>query len=282
MLLNEIFSKKKSVSVLEQMNQLIAEADRPDPKRTAFKDPKAVDLDSIFGPGKTSSPIVPSSNRAPNADQPQKGNATKTRAGSAKTRQAASGVNVDDRSAELLAQLHASGMKDDREIEPKTPGTDVAIKGNDVANRSTELSLDGVEPEWHNVKDLPGYMSSAIRAMGRQIFAPLTLTDIEDIDVLANVNGSGPNSDEEIRQVGAYLRRKATRNTEAELDFNQSVLRGYKADIQIWVDGSTEYLTVKDHAGHYIYSWPLSDSKSFDLFKSGVAPGLSQDRTRLK
>jgi len=64
------------------------------------------------------------------------------------------------------------------------------------------------------------------------------------------------------------------------MDFNETVLRGYKADIQIWTAGDTEFLTVKDHAGHYIYSWPTEDSKNFNLFK-GIKKGIGTNRNRL-
>lgn len=245
---------------LKNMSQLIVEAKRPTKTRTAGE----VDLDSIFGSPRKVNPLAPSG-------EPQSPDVSRSpelkRAGRSATQRAAAGVRLDPRSQELLGNLEASGLQDDREVRPRRPGTELARQSRDLATRSTDISTEQGEPSWHKIEDLPGYMKSAIRAMGRQIFSPLTNTDIEDIDVIANLGGSGPNADEELRVVGSYLRRNGTRDVQAEMDFNQTVLRGYKADIQLWKAGGREYLTVKDHAGHYIYSWPEEDSKSFNLMR---------------
>lgn len=264
---------KESVSPLKQWNELIFEADKPKPTKTKLGD--EVNLDDLFGTHHFHAPA--SSNKPKTVNLKQ--------AGSQRTRQAVSGVQMDQQSNDLLGQLDQSGLEDDRpmrqraniamgEPEPKPPGTDVARRGTDV-------STEGAEPNWHKIEDLPGYMKSAVRAIGRKVFAPMTNTDIEDIDIIANLNGSGPNDDEELRQVGAYLRRNGQRQAEAEMDFNQTVLQGYKADIQIWTAADREFLTVKDHAGHYIYSWPAEDSKNFNLFK-GMKKGIGTERNRLK
>lgn len=192
------------------------------------------------------------------------------RANRNETRNATQNVTIDQQSSDLLSQLQNSDIRDTKirnDIEPKQPGTDIATRSTDLKTTNSNLSTQLNEPTWHKVENLPGYMSSAIRGIGRQMFSPITNTDIEDIDIIANVNSSGPNTDTELQTVGSYLKKYGTRNTEAELDFNQSVLSGYRADIQIWTADDREFLTVKDHAGQYIYSWPKSDSKNFNLFK---------------
>ena len=252
MLLLEIF-KQRTVHNLHSMHQLITEArkTKTQTQNTAddlFRERPNYELDAT----------------RPTRDVELK------RASRNQTKQETSNIRLDQHSANLLSQLDQSGLRDDRypdDIPPRRPGTEIATRNTDIATRSNDLSTEMGEPNWHRIENLPGYMKSAIRAMGRQVFAPLTNTDIEDIDVIANVMGSGPNSDTELKLVGSYLRQNGTRDTEAELDFNRTVLQGYKADIQIWTAADKEYLTVKDHAGHYIYSWPKSDSKNFNLFR---------------
>lgn len=85
------------------------------------------------------------------------------------------------------------------EIEPKTPGTELAIVSKEIR------AAGQVEPEWHEVKNLPGYMSSGIRKIGRAVFAPFTNTPIKNIQVLANVSGQGPNETKELNAVAGYL-----------------------------------------------------------------------------
>lgn len=268
---------KESINPLSKWNKLLFEADRPKPTKTNQRD---ANLDDLLNDRPFNAPSNRSGTR----------NVQKQQAGRDRTRQDVSGVRMDQRSSDFLNQIDQSGLEDDRPArtrntmgrpEPRPPGTEVAIRGQDLANRNTQLSTDLTEPNWHKIEDLPGYMKSGIRAIGRAIFGPLTNTDIEDIDVIANVNGSGPNSDEEIRQVGAYLRRHGTRQSETEMDFNRTVLQGYRADCQIWVVDDTEFMTVKDHAGHYIYSWPTSDSKNFNLF-GDAHHGIENTRNRLR
>lgn len=269
---------KESASPLAKWNQLIFEADKPKPTKTQSDE---VNMDDIFNTSHFNAPT----------NRPKSGNVQKKQAGSAKTKQAVSGIQMDQRSNDLLNQLDQSGLEDDRPArarnttggipEPKPPGNEVAVRGQNISKRGTDISTDAAEPNWHKIEDLPGYMKSAVRAIGRKVFEPLTNTDIEDIDVIANLNGSGPNTDEELKLVGSYLKRNGTRQSEAEIDFNQTVLRGYKADVQIWTAGDLEFLTVKDFQGQYIYSWPVSDSKNFNLFK-GLKKGIGTERNRLR
>lgn len=275
MLLNEVRSPYQIGRYLCEMHQLF-EAGEKSKTQTKMNLGNEVNLDDLFNPKPKHNIAAAKQNR----------NVELKKANREQTQRAVGNVRMDDRSASFLSQIANSDLEDDRPArtrtpdvrpEPKTPGQELARTGNALSNTSTELTKKGVpEPNWHQVENLPGYMVSAIRAIGRRIFSPLTNTDMEDIDILANVNGSGPNSDEEIKLVGGYLRANGQRNFEGEMDFNQSVLQGYKADIQLWVAGDREYLTVKDHAGQYIYSWPLTDSKSFDLMGSSGQKRLTK------
>lgn len=275
MLLQEVRNPYQLGRYLCEMNLLI-EAGEKTKTQSKMNLGSEVNLDDLFNPKPTHNIAAAKQSR----------NVELKKANREQTQRAVGNVRMDDRSKSFLSQIANSDLEDDRPArtrapdarpEPRTSGQDLARTGNALSNTSTDLAKKTPpEPNWHQVENLPGYMVSAIRAIGRRIFSPLTNTDMEDIDILANVNGSGPNTDEELKVVGGYLRANGQRNVEGEMDFNQSVLQGYKADIQLWTAGDREYLTVKDHAGHYIYSWPLSDSKSFDLMGSSGQKRLTK------
>lgn len=275
MLLNEVRNPFQIGRYLCEMHQLF-EAGEKSKTQTKMNFGNEVNLDDLFSPKPKHNIAAAKQNR----------NVELKRATKDQTARAVGNVRMDDRSQSFLSQIANSDLEDDRPArtrtpdarpEPKTPGQELARTGNSLANTSTDLAKKGIpEPNWHQVENLPGYMVSAIRAIGRRIFSPLTNTDMEDIDILANVNGSGPNTDAEIKLVSGYLQTNGQRNFEGEMDFNQSVLQGYKADIQLWVAGDREYLAVKDHAGQYIYSWPLTDSKSFDVMGSSGQKRLTK------
>ena len=54
-----------------------------------------------------------------------------------------------------------------------------------------------VTARFHSVENLPGYLDDAIRMMGQKVFASLTATPIEEINVLANLGDQGPNEQNE-------------------------------------------------------------------------------------
>jgi hypothetical protein len=147
---------------------------------------------------------------------------------------------------------------DNAGLGDEEPGTEVGFQ----QKVGTAVSTDtGIEPEWHMVKHLPGYLASGIRSMGRAVFAPFTNTPIENIQVVANVGGTGPNSNEEVNAVGSYLVQHGQRNTEAELEFRDHI-PDYTAKLKVYTALGHTFMLVKDFGGNYIYSWPTSDEKA--------------------
>lgn len=127
---------------------------------------------------------------------------------------------------------------------------------------STSLLAAGMQnPDFHQVKNLPGYMMSGIRFIGRKVFSPFTNTKLEDISVIANLNNSGPNTEAELNAVANFLRTHATRNPKYELSFFEKI-PGYNAEALLYAYANYTFLVVKDHAGHYIYAWPSTDNKN--------------------
>jgi len=62
-----------------------------------------------------------------------------------------------------------------------------------------------VTARFHSVENLPGYLDDAIRMMGQKVFATLTATPINEINVLANLGDQGPNEQRELNAVAGMV-----------------------------------------------------------------------------
>jgi hypothetical protein len=165
-------------------------------------------------------------------------------------------LNLDDQMPDEEVRRHA-GITQGQDPEPKTPSTA-------LARISTEIARAGeVYPEWHQVRHLPGYFQRAIRSLGRQVFGSITTTPIEEIQVLASLGDSGPNTSREINAVTDWLRKNGVRDRDGEIDFQQSI-PGYDAEFFIYRTQNMTFMLVKDFAGNYIYNWPSSDEKRLE------------------
>src|SRR5271154_2806382 len=278
---------------------------KPQSKTGTKERTKINDLDDLLSGPKSKGSLTKPEPKA----EPKAGSAAKLKqAGAEKTRFKAASASIDaSKAPEFNAdELDTSQEMDDDEAavhaghstahstthhtktpghvpEPKpvTPNMLPAVISKAMAKMSNDVA--NIEPEWHMVKHLPGYMSKAIRALGRQVFAPFTSTKIEDIQVVANVGG-GPNTEAEVNAVSRYVSGHGTRDKVAELAF-QKVLPDYKAQVVSYNCEGITFFMVKDFAGHYIYAWPEIDSK--DVGGTGHAglehakqarAGLTHDR----
>lgn len=166
--------------------------------------------------------------------------------------------SIDHTEQDIISDEEAmrrAGVTTGAEPKPPTPTTLPAVINKQIAIHGE------VVPEWHMVKHLPGYLSSAIRSIGRAVFAPFTRTPIEDIQVIATLGGQGPNEARELNAVSDFLRKNATRDREAEIIFHDKI-PDYGADIKVFKTSNITFMLVKDFAGHYIYAWPTSDEKA--------------------
>lgn len=203
------------------------------------------------------------------------------RANAAVTAQKAANVELPAEAQEKLSFLQRLGLEDpeisDEEaarnaaqitdtvagVRPRPTETDNLpatietlpdVINKEVAKRSS------VDPDWHQVKNLPGYLKSQIRALGRQVFGSFTSTKIEDIQIIADVGGNGPNSLRELNAVASWLKENGQRDTDGEINFQQSI-PDYDADFEIYNAKKFTFMIVKDEYGNYIYSWPTADNK---------------------
>jgi hypothetical protein len=244
---------------------------------------------------------VPAPAPKPQAEEPrqQKQASSGLRQASAdRTRERVGNVAVSPEMADKFSSMDMSGedtISDDQaRINAQTPGQvdpDLRLPNPNKTEQSTMPALiskalaktGGIDPEWHAVKHLPGYLQSGIRSIGRAVFAPFTKTPIEEIQVLANVNGSGPNDQEELDAVLGFLARSGARATEMEMEFHDKI-PDYRTQLRVYTALGHTFVTVKDFAGKYIYSWKTAEG---DLEKLRVQdqperPALGVDRPRLR
>lgn len=208
------------------------------------------------------------------------------RANDAVTAQKAANVELPASAGEKLSFLQRLGLEDDELTDEEAArnaaqitGTDTRTQTAGVLPRPTQTDnlpatietlpdvinkevgkQSSVEPEWHQVKNLPGYLKSQIRALGRQVFGSFTGTKIEDIQIIADVGGNGPNSLRELNAVAGWLKENGQRDTDGEINFQQSI-PDYGADFEIYTAKNFTFMVVKDEYGNYIYSWPSTDNK---------------------
>lgn len=151
--------------------------------------------------------------------------------------------------------------QDAGETEPRTTTQNLpAVIRTDLARIGKDLATDAdVNPEWHSIKHLPGFLNRKVRGMGQDIFSMFTRTAHQDIRTIANVNGQGPNTEEEIKTVLQWLMQNAEALPEADIDFGRG-MPGYKPQVREFRTENTRFHVVRDPAGWYIYAYPEEDA----------------------
>lgn len=187
------------------------------------------------------------------------------RSSAANTQQRTSITPGDDMRNWLNRIDRSQVAPDEDDVRPQEPETAnlPAIVGHDVARISNDLAdTANVNPEWHQLTNMPGFKDAAIRKIGKDIFKMFTNTPHEDILTIANLQGSGnPNSENEIRAVVGWLQQNADELPESELDYGH-VIPGYGNQVRVkeFRTENTRFHVVRDPMGHYIYAYPEADA----------------------
>ena len=258
------------------------EADRPsdgnDPRRKAAPRPAAtiepdvaykddLDWENMFDEPMSKGELSVGGSHGSMSTTNEPKNAPKMKLATAdKTRNAVAALTPTDAMRDMMSRINVPDdmmadepenpdLHDEVPDEPVNPNNVPAVISRAVA-ASGELSTD---PEFHQVKNLPGYISRTIRAMGRATFDAYTSTPIEDVTVIADLGGRGPNSNREVQSVANWLSNNAQKVDRASMDFGASI-PGYSAETLEYSTGDVRFLLVKDFAGRYIYAWPEVDS----------------------
>lgn len=236
--------------------------DLQEAKPTKTMDPTELDWETMFDEPTSKGELT----TPPKPDQKQELPKLK-QATAKKTASAMKGVAMSPEAGEKLAGLNIPDAA--LAAEPDLPLAGAAqvtadnlpvVLTNQLKKAGMEVGAQqGVDPEWHQVKNLPGYMSKQIRVLGRETFKPYTKTPIEDITVIANLMGQGPNTDREVSAVAQWLKTNGTEVDRATMDYGPT-MPGYSAETISYTVAGMRFLIVQDFMGGYIYAWPESDS----------------------
>jgi len=178
---------------------------------------------------------------------------------------------MDDRMAQLAQNKDLIYQYTDDEMTDLVPvddeeeeeGVGVTIEEPNTLPQEIRQDLrthGDVTARFHSVENLPGYLDDAIRMMGQKVFASLTATPIDEINVLANLGNQGPNEQRELNAVAGMVDTYGQRRGDYEMRFDR-ILPGYEADIRVYEYKDQIFCLVKDFAGSYIYSWPVENKK---------------------
>ena len=184
------------------------------------------------------------------------------------TLRATAGITPNERMRELLSRMR------EIDVDPEDAGYPIEEPTQNIVVRVDTENLPAVAdkalqaagtvtPTFHQVANLPGNMSRAIRTMGKQLFRMFTRTPTENVYMIGNVAGMGPNSSREMNAVGGYLRDKGENLGLGDLEFDQ-VIPGYNAQVNQFRANGIRWLVVRDEFGEYIYAWPEQDSVMFN------------------
>lgn len=205
------------------------------------------------------------------------------RASQADTLRATQRITPTQRMRDLMNRMQdIQGTDDAGYPEPETADVPAVSVDTDnlprVANQA--LQAAGVQnPQWHQVANLPGNMQRAVRMLGRALFGGLTSTPTEDIYMVGNVMGQGPNTAQEVSAVAAWIRANGRDLGRGDIDFAGSI-PGYQADIRTYDAAGIRWLMVQDEFGRYIYAWPRDHSRNLE--NSNEPARLSREPARLR
>lgn len=192
--------------------------------------------------------------------QKTKAKTPKLKTGTAQqTRNATANIQLPQSAHDKLSRMTVD-VGDEPEIPPQEEQFYMVIPETLPSVINSYLVDAGlVEPTWHQVRNLPGYMSQAIRALGRPLFRTQTRTSLEEIQCLANLMGQGPNTNREINAVLKWAQENCRDLGNGGIDFEGSI-PGYTADIHVYAGEDIRFLVVRDEYGGYVYAWPEQDS----------------------
>lgn len=168
----------------------------------------------------------------------------------------------DDHTARAMSRLQdlMHNVPDDDE-----PPVELEPRG-EPETAGALVRVGEVNPQWTRLGDMPMYILGPIRRLAKDLFAQYTDTPLEQIEVVGNFGGNGPNTDAEINSVSQWVLDHGQLESSDDVDFGQS-MPGYSAQTRLFTTGERDFLLVKDDHGKYVYSW-------------STAPALSQDKAQ--
>jgi hypothetical protein len=185
------------------------------------------------------------------------------KASAAGTANATRNVNIPAQGHDYLRNLNIEIDPDLAPYPDEEPRLDISTEVNTEnlpAVAGEAIAAAGMtSPEFHQVARLPGNMSAMIRQLGKKLFGSMTSTPTEQIYMIGNLGGQGPNTRQEVNAVANFVRENGDDMGPGDIDFD-AIMPGYQAKTHQYVAAGIRWLLVKDFAGEYIYAWPEADS----------------------
>ena len=253
-------------------------AEQPSAAKAAdVKDEPDVDLGKMFEP-KADQPLAKADQPKAKQDGGKSSGAAPdiAKASREKTKQALRGITPTDQMRDMLGRINVPdelvanepdvdtdadttvGLEREPQQQLPRPVNPNAVPAT-ISRAIAAWDPKAINPEFHQVKNLPGYMQRPIRALGRAVFSAFTNTPVEDISVVANLGGQGPNSDREVAGVAKWLATNARKVDQSSMDFGNTI-PGYEAETLLYSTNGMRFLVVRDFAGGYIYAWSEGSS----------------------
>jgi len=231
--------------------------------------------------GETAQPIVEATPQKPNQNSPHKrvnpwlapGRQATVEEAAAMATTAVQNMQMTDDAVDFLSDVVANGSTDEisddearrraqipeetlriggirqrlaRLPRPTQPGTDLVVQN--FQNALIEAKESPFEPKWMKVRQLPGYLLSQIRRLGRDVFAELGATvPLEEVQIISTL--THPTTDV---QKMAYL----ISNYGQKMSEQTNIFGNVSCDVQIWRFANYDWAVVADFGGSYIYGWP--------------------------
>jgi hypothetical protein len=223
-------------------------------KTKAAPDMSAFSRINVDQPLARTKPAEAPSHRASTADKELR------TASKAQTAKATANISLNKMAHDLMANIKDI-PGDDEVPAPRPPSTELVIKPAAVpAHIRNALKAAGVQdPDFHLVSSLPGNIQSGIRQLGKALFKSFTSTTVDNISMIGNLGGQGPNSTAEVNAVAGYLKQHGEDLGPGNINFD-NIMPGYEAKIHNYEAEGIHYMLVKDTFGNYIYTWPARDS----------------------
>jgi hypothetical protein len=144
-----------------------------------------------------------------------------------------------------------------RQAEPAPRQNLPAFRGNQNAVGHPHQPQGAHCEEWLQLRRLPPYIFTQIRALGRNIWANYAgHMQLEDINTICHIPQLPQfHSREFVRNHVEWIRQHGNEVLNDNIDFGDNI-RGYGARVSLWQVAAFEFLIVQDNHGEYVYGWP--------------------------
>ena len=241
------------------LRQFINESDEEKKNRKTRTKLDSKKLDLNFEPKVDRLPA--SANKSGLTNKSAEANRTLRTASSEKTKKDTANISLPRSAHKHISNLLNNVPAEDEPTKSRSISTRVKSANVPSVISQAMIAAGKKDPHFHIVANLPGNISAGIRQLGKQLFSVFTSTATDEISMIGNIMGMGPNSQSEINAVANFVKSQGRDLGDGNIDFNE-IMPGYAADIMQYSAAGIRFMLVKDLYGQYIYAWPENTSKT--------------------